>query len=81
VIKLILTHDGKHWTAKNDALCARAVTLEALDSEVKRLLKEQGYLQHGNKVDVFMACDESTIPQWMRQYGDHYFNRIVSIEG
>ena len=81
MIELIITHDGTNWVAKNDELCARAITLEALDSEVKRQLREKGYLQEGKKVDVFMACDKSTIPQWMRQYSHHYFNRIVRIEG
>ena len=81
MIELTVTHDGKHWMAKNDELRARATTLEALDSEVKRLLKEKGYLQKGKKVDVFMACDKSTIPQWMRQYSHHYFNRVVRMEG
>jgi hypothetical protein len=81
VINLTVTHDGKNWIAKNDELCAHATTLDALDSKVKRLLQEKGYLQKGKKVDVFMACDKSTIPQWMRQYSHHYFNRIVRIEG
>ena len=80
MIELTVTHDGKNWIAKNDELCARAITLEALDSEVKRLMKEKGYLEKGKKVDVFMACDKSTIPQWMRQYSHHYFNRIIRME-
>jgi len=27
-----------------------------------------------------MYFDNSTIPQWIRQYAQHYFNRIVEIE-
>jgi leucyl-tRNA synthetase len=80
VIELIVNHDGKTWMARNDWLSAKAPTLEELDNELKRLVKQKGYLEPGNKIDLFMAFDNSTIPQWMRQYGQHYFNRIVRLE-
>jgi len=79
-MELIVTHDGKNWIAQNDALRVEAPTLDELDTELKRLLKQKGYLEKGQKLDVFMACDRSTIPQWMRQYSQHYFNRIVRLE-
>jgi hypothetical protein len=81
MIELVVTHDGKDWIAKQDALSAKAPTLEELDNEVKRLLKEKGYLGKGEKLDIFMVFDNSTIPLWMRQYGQHYFNRMVRLEG
>lgn len=34
----------------------------------------------GEKVEVFMAFDNSTIPQWIRQYAQHYFNRILVVD-
>jgi hypothetical protein len=80
VIELIVTHDGKHWIARNDVLYAEAPTLEMLDNELKELVKEKGYLKKGGKLDMFMAFDNSTIPQWIRQYNQHYFNRIVRVE-
>lgn len=80
MIELILTHDGKNWIARNDVLYAEAPTLERLDNELKKLLKENGYLEKGKKLDIFMAFDNSTIPQWMRQYSQHYFNRILRVE-
>jgi hypothetical protein len=80
VIEFIVSHDGKNWIARNDRLCAQAPTLEALDNELKKLVKEKGYLEPGKKLDLFMAFDNSTIPQWMRQYSQHYFNRIVRVE-
>ncbi len=79
MIELTVTHDGKHWIAKNDDLHVQAPTLVELDSKMKRLLKEKGYLKKGEKLEVFMACDRSIIPQWMRQYSHHYFNRIVEL--
>lgn len=81
VIELIVTHDGKNWIARNDDLYVRAITLEGLDGEVKRLMKEKGYLEKGKQLDVFMVCDKSAIPQWMHQYSQHYFSRIVRMEG
>ncbi|MBE9581401.1 MAG: DUF5395 family protein [Proteobacteria bacterium] len=80
MIELIVTHDGKNWIASNDALYAEAPTLEKLDNELKSLVKEKGYLEKGKKLDMFMAFDNSTIPVWMRQYAQHYFNRIVRVE-
>ncbi len=81
VIELIVSHDGKSWIARNDFLYAEAPTLENLDNELRKLVKEKGYLETGKKLDLFMAFDNSTIPVWMRQYAQHYFNRIVRVEG
>ena len=80
MIELIVNHDGKNWIARNDVLYAEASTLEKLDNELKKLLKEKGYLKKGEKLEMFMAFDDSTIPVWMRQHAQHYFNRIVRVE-
>ncbi|NVM22443.1 MAG: DUF5395 family protein [Desulfobacterales bacterium] len=81
MIEFIVSHDGKNWIARNEVLCAEAPTLEELDNELKKLLREKGCLEKGKKLDIFMAFDNSTIPVWMRQYAQHYFNRIVRVEG
>ena len=80
VIEFIVSHDGKNWIARNDWLSVQAPTLEELDNDLKKLLKQKGYLEKGKKLDLFMAFDNSTIPQWMRQYSQHYFNRIIQVE-
>jgi len=79
VIELIISHNGKSWTAKNDLLFAEAPTLEKLDSELERQLKHKGCLEKGEEVDLFMSFDNSIIPQWIRQYSQHYFNRIIRL--
>jgi len=79
VIEFIVSHDWKNWIARNDWLTAQAPTLEDLDNELKKMVKQKGYLKPGKKLDLFMAFDNSTIPQWMRQYSQHYFNRIVQV--
>ncbi len=80
VIEFIVSHDGKNWIARNDWLSAQASTLEELDNELKKLVKQKGYLEPGKKLDLFMAFDNSTIPQGMCQYSQHYFNRIIRVE-
>lgn len=79
VIELIVTHDGKNWIARNDVLYAEAPTLEKLDNELKKLLKENGYLEKGKKLEIFMAFDNSAIPRWMHQHSPHYFNRMIQV--
>jgi hypothetical protein len=81
MVELTLTHNGHHWVAKNAVLAADAATLEELDREVLRQLKQNGLLPAGEKLSVFMAFDNSTIPQWIRQYAQHYFNRVVELSG
>ena len=80
MIELIITHDGTNWVARNEVLYAEAASLTKLDSELKELLKEKGYLSQGEKLDMFMAFDNATLPVWMRQHAQHYFNRIVRVE-
>lgn len=79
MIELIISHNGKNWTAKNDLLFAEAPTLEKLDSDLERQLKQKGFLEKAEEVDLFMSFDNSIIPQWIRQYSQHYFNRIIRL--
>jgi hypothetical protein len=80
-LELTLKHDGKDWVIDNEFLSASAPTLEELDRKVKNFLKEKEIIQKGEKAKVFMAFDNSSLPQWIRQYSQHYFNRIIEIEG
>ena len=79
MIELIISHNGKNWTAKNDLLFAEAPTLEKLDGDLERQLKQKGFLEKAEGVDLFMSFDNSIIPQWIRQYSQHYFNRIIRL--
>ena len=81
MVELTLIHDGRHWVARNETLQAQAPSLEELDREVGRILRQSGLLRVGEKRRVRMAFDNSTIPQWMRQYAQHYFNRVVELSG
>jgi hypothetical protein len=72
---------GECWVIENEHSTISAPTLEELDSRLGDYMRENGLLKKGEKAEVFMAFDNSTIPQWIRQYSQHYFNRIVAIEG
>ena len=80
MIELIITHNGKNWIAKNNKLSAKGTSLEQLDNNLKKLVRQQGLLDAHEKIDLFMFFDNSTIPQWIRQYSQHYFNRILRVE-
>jgi len=79
MMEFIVWHDGKNWIAENDLLNAQATTLKGLDNELIKLLKKKGCLGEGERLDMFMAFDTSTIPRWMHQYSQHYFDRIVEV--
>jgi Family of unknown function (DUF5395) len=72
---------GKRWIVENDLLKTAAPTLDELDINIKNLLIDKKIIIKGEKAKLFMAFDNSTIPQWIRQYSQHYFNRIVEVEG
>ncbi len=80
-IELTIRHTGQDWLVENELLCLSAPTIDELDQQIKKLLKEKNLLKEGSKTRVFMFYDNSTIPQWIRQYAQHYFNRILEIEG
>jgi len=74
-----LTHDGRLWKAEHQELEAQGATLQALDLSLAKALRERGQRGKGESVQVRMTFDSSTIPQWIRQYASHYFNRIVTL--
>lgn len=80
-IELSIRHTGQNWLVENESLSVSAPTLDELDRHLKLLLKEKKLIKDGEKARVFMVYDNSTIPQWIRQYAQHYFNRILEIEG
>ena len=80
MMEMRLIHDGEYWMADNDTLSARARTLEQLDREIESILKKNFPPEEKGRVQIRMTFDNSTIPQWIRQYSQHYFNRVVTID-
>ncbi len=80
MIELSLIHDGKLWIAKNEDFSAKAGSLPELDREISTLLKQTPIAGKPKSVKVRMTFDNSVIPEWIRQYSNHYFNRIVTLD-
>ncbi|MBW2458374.1 MAG: DUF5395 family protein [Deltaproteobacteria bacterium] len=74
-----LVHDGTDWVADDGQVSARAQTLPALDLALAAQLRKDRSRYPGSTLDVRMTFDNSVIPQWMRQYSNHYFNRVVTL--
>jgi len=80
MIELRLIHDGDFWIAGNGVWSARGRTLELLDDEVRSIVKKEHPGGDTKDLSVRMTFDNSTIPQWIRQYANHYFNRVISVD-
>jgi len=78
-IELRLIHDGKLWIAQNESLSASAKTLNDLDSELTKILRASQQYAGEEKLAIRMSFDNVVIPEWIRQYSNHYFNRVVTI--
>ena len=80
MIELTVDHNGEQWVAHNEKMRLVAPTIELLDANTASLLKKQGLLEPGKTLKVCMRFDSAGLPQWVRQYAQHYFNRVVEIE-
>jgi len=78
-LEVVLGMRGGTWVADGAGLHARAGSLDALDREIARQLRAAGRYPPGSTVRVFMACERTVIPEWMRAYQSHWFNRDVSL--
>lgn len=76
-IVFVLKFKDNLWIAENDKIVVKGESLEHLDRKLEDELRKAGYR---GKLEIFMKFDYSTIPQWMRQFHPHYFNRSIVIE-
>jgi len=76
-----LTHDGANWLASGEHIDLAAPSLGELDDNLRGDLRRRGLIGPGETAEIFMAFDDATIPAWIRPFAQHYFNRIVRIEG
>jgi hypothetical protein len=78
-VELKLVHDGSDWIVTNESYQISGNTFEALDTKLINALRDSGEFSEGSKVTVFMGYDFDTFPTWLRQYHNHYFNRLLSV--
>lgn len=81
MIDMVIRHDGRNWVVEKGDLRLASPTLDGIDAEVREFVKREGLVKNGQKTEVRMLFDNSTIPQWIRQYAQHYFNRVLVVEG
>ena len=79
--EFIIHHDGANWCLRNEHLVLSAPDLGQLDDRLRRMMREKGLISPGEKKSVRMMFDNATIPPVIRQYAQHYFNRVLEIEG
>lgn len=76
-IEMVLDHDGFQWTVSNDNINVTAASLHELDRKLEQTLASR--LSTGKKINVLMTTNNEMIPEWMRPYMNHYFNRILEL--
>ncbi|RMG02497.1 MAG: hypothetical protein D6726_07420 [Nitrospirae bacterium] len=76
-----IRHDGKEWVLENEEAILTSPTMDGLDQKVREYVHKRGAVKPGEKLEVKMFFQNETIPQWIRQYSQHYFNRILVVEG
>jgi hypothetical protein len=79
MIILKIYHDGREWIIEGDSLKISAPTIEEIDTSLKQELKKRGILREGSVLKIRMQYDISKIPPWIRQYSQHYFDRVLEI--
>lgn len=75
-----IVHDGSFWVAENGSFTARGRTLEELDRELLGAIRQSLRIEDAERLQIRMTFDGSTLPEWIRQYSSHYFNRVVTMK-
>lgn len=80
MLTMRLIHEGSLWVAESGDIRASGRTLAELDRELAKLLGRDHPGSSGVSIKVRMTFDNAVLPKWMRQYSNHYFNRVVTIK-
>ncbi len=75
-----LIHDGQYWIAERESMRAKGETLPELDRNLLAVLKNRDPKPNKKQLKIRMTFDNRVIPEWIRQYSNHYFNRIVTLD-
>lgn len=76
-IELTLDHDGRRWVLSGDELCVAAKELDQIDRKLEMALQHR--LDSEGRLEVVMRTNNTMIPEWMRPYMNHYFNRHLEL--
>ncbi len=75
-IEMQLGHDGSNWILSGNDIRLAAPELDTLDRELEAALQPQWTKE---PLEVFITSNNEMIPEWIRPYMDHYFNRILEL--
>ena len=70
---------GNLWLAERDGKRITASSMEELDSLISIDIRQEFIDHKGQDLNIRMYFDQSEIPEWMRQYANHYFNRHIRL--
>ncbi|HUU01451.1 MAG TPA: DUF5395 family protein [Myxococcota bacterium] len=79
-LEMVISCDADRWVAKGDELVASGATWDELEEDLRRGLASSERYASGTRVTVWMGCDGRMIPEWMRPYQCHYFNRVMHLQ-
>lgn len=65
------------WIAKENNITVSGITLEELEDNIKDSLRKSNRYEKQQIVTVFLGFDTKTLPEWIRPYHAHYFNRYL----
>jgi len=76
-IEMMIDHDGHNWVVSGGNLKISAKELYDIDKQLESALQSE--LDLGKRIDVIMTTNNEIIPEWMRPYMNHYFNRHLEL--
>ncbi|PID41927.1 MAG: hypothetical protein CR981_02815 [Proteobacteria bacterium] len=77
-VEMTLGHDGCNWVLSNQNLVVSANSLDELDRKLEEALSDKWQKDQPFEVHM-MSNNDEMIPEWMKPYMDHYFNRILEL--
>ncbi len=76
-IEMLLDHDGQDWIVTGGDLRIAAKELDDIDRQLETALQPR--LAKDKRIDVIMTSNDEMIPEWMRPFMNHYFNRHLEL--
>ncbi len=77
-IEMTLGHNGRDWILSNEDLVVSAGSLDELDRKLEKALHQEWQKEQPLEVHM-MSNNDEMIPEWMKPYMDHYFNRVLEL--
>ncbi len=78
-LQTTIWHDGRRWILQGEGFKLSAHELDELDRKVIALVTKDQRFKKNKVKKIYMHFDMYTIPQWIRQYMQHYFSRILEV--